>query len=150
MVGERCDPMKRRNSQLRLKSFRVEEFTRRLATLDEMGVDLEKKLADLEDSVAREKQRASDSEIGRLAFPSFLESIEVRRNNIRSTMKELARERTAVQDELTTAVQDLRSFELAEQERQRRLGESAAREAKSRVENMALMRHLRKHSSRQS
>ena len=36
--------MKRRNSQLRLKSFRVEEFTRRLATLDEMGVDLEKNL----------------------------------------------------------------------------------------------------------
>lgn len=141
--------MKRRNSQLRLKSFRVEEFTRRLATLDEMGVDLKKKLTDLEDSVTREKQRASDSEIGRLAFPSFLESIDVRRNNIRSTMKELARERGAVQDELTTAVQDLRSFELAEQERQRRLGESAAREAKSRVENMALMRHLRKHSVRQ-
>jgi len=140
--------MKRRNSQLRLKSFRVEEFTRRLATLNEMAVDLEKKLADLEDSVAREKQRASDSEIGRLAFPSFVQSIEVRRNNIRSTMKELGRERAAVQEDLSTAVQDLRSFELTEQERQRRLGETAAREAKSKVENMALMRHLRKHTAR--
>ena len=141
--------MKRRNSQLRLKSFRVEDFTRRLSTLDEMAVDLEKKLADLEDSVTREKQRASDSEIGRLAFPSFVQSIEVRRNNIRSTMKELARERAAVQEELSTAIQDLRSFELAEQERQRRLGETAAREAESKVENMALMRHLRKHGARQ-
>jgi flagellar FliJ protein len=141
--------MKRRNSQLRLKSFRVEEFTRRLATLDEMAIDLEKKLADLEDSVAREKQRASNSEIGRLAFPSFVQSIEVRRNNIRSTMKELTRERAAVQEDLSAAVQDLRSFEVAEQERQRRLGETAAREAKSKVENLALMRHLRKHSARQ-
>jgi flagellar FliJ protein len=141
--------MKRRNSQLRLKSFRVEEFTRRLATLDEMAIDLEKKLADLEDSVAREKQRASNSEIGRLAFPSFVQSIEVRRNNIRSTMKELARERAAVQEDLSVAVQDLRSFEIAEQERQRRLGETAARDAKSKVENLAPMRHLRKHSARQ-
>ncbi len=142
--------MKRRNSQLRLKSFRVEEFTRRLATLDEMKADLEKKLADLEDSVAREKQRAADSEIGRLAFPNFVQSIELRRNNIRATMKELVRERAAVQDDLTTAAQDLRSFELAEQERRRRMGEAATREAKSRVEHVALMRHLRKHTARQT
>jgi flagellar FliJ protein len=142
--------MKRRNSQLQLKIFRVEEFVRRLATLDEMKEDLEKKLADLEESVAREQQRLSDSEIGRLAFPNFRQSIELRRDNIRATMKELARERAAVQDDLAAATQDLRSFELAEQERQRRLGDAGAREAKSRVEHAALMRHLRKHSSRQT
>ncbi len=142
--------MKRRNSQQRLKSFRVEEFTRRLATLDEMKADLEKKLVDLEDSVAREKQRAADSEIGRLAFPNFVQSIEQRRDNIRATMKELVRERCAVQDDLSAAAQDLRSFELAEQERQRRIGEAAIQEAKSRVEHLALMRHLRKHTARQS
>jgi hypothetical protein len=115
-----------------------------------MKADLEKKLADLEDSVAREKQRAADSEIGRLAFPNFVQSIELRRNNIRATMKELVRERAAVQDDLTTAAQDLRSFELAEQERRRRMGEAATREAKSRVEHVALMRHLRKHTARQT
>lgn len=142
--------MKRRNSQLQLKIFRVEEFVRRLATLDEMKEDLEKKLADLEESVAREQQRLSDSEIGRLAFPNFRQSIELRRDNIRATMKELARERAAVQDDLAAATQDLRSFELAEQERQRRLCDAGAREAKSRVEHAALMRHLRKHSSRQT
>ena len=74
--------MKRRGSILRLKRFRVDELKRRLATLDEMKADLERKLQDLEDSVVREKQRAADSEIGRLAFPSFLQSIDVRRKNI--------------------------------------------------------------------
>ena len=149
-MAERYGLMKRRNSQLQLKVFRVEEFTRRLATLDEMKLDLEKKLADLEESVAREKQRSADSEIGRLAFPNFVQSIEQRRDNIRATMKELMRERAAVQDDLATATQDLRSFELAEQERQRRLGEAGSRESKSRVEHAELMRHLRKHSARQS
>ena len=141
--------MKGRNSLLRLKKFRVEDFTRRLATLDEMKADLERKLADLEESVAREKQRASDSEIGRLAFPSFLQSIETRRSNIGATMRELSRERTAVQEELSAAIQDLKSFETAEQERERRVAEAAAREAHTRSENLALVRHLKKHSARQ-
>ena len=115
-----------------------------------MKVELEKKLADLEESVSREKQRAADSEIGRLAFPNFVQSIETRRDNIKATMKELLRERAAVHNDLATATQELRSFELAEQERQRRLCEAGARDANSRVERAALMRHLRKHSARQT
>lgn len=140
---------KGRDSLLRLKKFRVEDFKRRLATLDEMQADLERKLADLEDTVAREKHRASDSEIGRLAFPSFLQSIETRRNNINATMRELSRERTTVDEELSAAIQDLKSFEIAEQERERRVAEAAERTVHSRSENLALVRHLKKHSARQ-
>src|SRR3954470_13813424 len=112
--------MKRRDSLLRLKRFRVDELKRRLATLDEMRADLEKKITDLEDSVTRERQRANDSDIGRLAFPSFLQSIEVRRKNIQNTQKELERERVVQQEDLASAFQDLKSFELAEEERLRR------------------------------
>src|SRR5258705_10528435 len=116
--------MKRRGSLLRLKRFRVDELKRRIATLDEMKADLDKKLTDLEDSVVRERQRSADSDIGRLAFPSFLQSIEVRRKNIRTTMTELERERGAQQEDLTTAFQDLKTFELAEEERLRRAAEA--------------------------
>ena len=142
--------MKRRGSLLRLKRFRVDELKRRLATLDEMKVDLEKKLSDLEDSVVRERQRANDSDIGRLAFPSFLQSIEVRCKNIRNTMTNLERERSAQQDELTSAFQDLKSFELAEEERLRRATEAESRAAQSRLDEIAMVRHLRKHSARQA
>ena len=141
--------MKRRDTMLRLKRFRVDDLKRRLATLDEMKADLDKKLTDLDDSVAREKQRANDSEIGRLAFPSFLQSIEVRRANIRATMKELERERETVQEELAAAFQDLKSFELAEQERERRVSETQARAAQVRMDEIAIVRHLRKHAARQ-
>ena len=140
--------MKRRDTLLKLKRFRVDEYKRRLATLDEMKADLEKKLADLDETVAREKQRATDSEIGRLAFPSFLQSIDVRRKNIRATMKDLERERGAVQDDLTAAFQDLKSFELAEQERLRRASEAEAHATQSRMDEMAIVRHLRKHAAR--
>ena len=140
--------MKRRDTILRLKKFGVDELKRRLATLDEMKADLEHKLTDLEDSVTRERLRANDSDIGRLAFPSFLQSIEVRRKNIRATMNDLEKERTAVQDDLAAAFQDLKSFELAEEERVRRATDAQSRAQQSRLDEMALVRHLRKHAGR--
>jgi len=142
--------MKRRDSLLRLKRFRVDELKRRLATLNEMKGDLEKKLSDLDDSVTRERQRAHDSDIGRLAFPSFLQSIEVRRKNIRNTMNDLERERALQQDDLAAAFQDLKSFELAEEERLRRATEVESRAAQARLDEMAMVRHLRKHAGRQA
>ena len=140
--------MKRRDSLLRLKRFRVDELKRRVATLDEMRADLEKKLTDLDDTVVRERQRATDSEIGRLAFPSFLQSIDVRRKNIQNTQKDLERERAAQQDDLAAAFQDLKSFELAEEERLRRASEAESKAAQSRLDEMAMTRHLRKHAGR--
>ena len=140
--------MKRRDSLLRLKRFRVDELKRRVATLDEMRADLEKKLTDLDDTVVRERQRATDSEIGRLAFPSFLQSIDVRRKNIQNTQKDLERERAAQQDDLAAAFQDLKSFELAEEERLRRASEAESKAAQARLDEMAMTRHLRKHAGR--
>ena len=83
--------MNRMDTLLRLKRFRVDEMKRRIAAIDAMKADLERKLTDLDENVAREKQRAGDSDIGRLAFPSFLRSIEARRENLRITLKEIER-----------------------------------------------------------
>jgi flagellar FliJ protein len=140
--------MKRRDSLFQAKKFRVDELKRRVSTLEEMRADLARKLSDLEESVAREKQRTADSELGRLAFPSFLQSIETRRQNISATMRELEREHGLVEEGLAAAELDLKAFEMAERERERRIGETAERAARARVENMALVRHLRKHATR--
>lgn len=140
--------MKKQDTLLRLRKFRVDELKRRMGTLDGMKSDLEKKLADLEESVARERQRAGDTDIGRLAFPSFLKSIDVRREKLRETVKDIERERTSCQNELTEAYQDLKSLEFAQEQQEKRLVEIEARRAQSRLDEMALVRHLRKHALR--
>jgi flagellar export protein FliJ len=140
--------MKRTNTLIRLRRFRVDEMKRRLATLDGMKADAERKLADLEDSVTREKQRAGDSDIGRLAFPSFLKSIESRRENLRDTLKDIERERVQAQDDLTNAFQDLKALEFATEQQAKRASEIEARRSQSRMDEMALVRHLRKHALR--
>jgi flagellar export protein FliJ len=140
--------MKRSDSLLRLRRFRVDEMKRQMATLDSMKLDAERKLADLEDSVVRERQRAGDSDISRLAFPSFLRSIEVRRENLRATLKEIERERTIAQAELNVAFQDLKGLEFAAEQQQRRIAENEARRSQSRLDEMEMVRHLRKHALR--
>ena len=140
--------MTRTDTLLRLKRFRVDEMKRRIASIDAMKADLERKLTDLDDNVAREKQRAGDSDIGRLAFPSFLRSIEARRENLRTTLKEIEREYTAAQQDLTDAFQDLKSLEVATEQQAKRLSEMQARRAQARLDEIALVRHLRKHALR--
>jgi flagellar export protein FliJ len=140
--------MNRTDTLLRLKRFRVDEMKRRMASIETMKADLEKKLADLDDNVAREKQRAGDSDIGRLAFPSFLRSIESRRENLRTTLKDIEREHAAAQLDLTNAFQDLKSLEFATEQQAKRLAEIQTRRAQARLDEMAMVRHLRKHSLR--
>ncbi|MGZ5932123.1 MAG: flagellar FliJ family protein [Rhizomicrobium sp.] len=140
--------MKRGDTLIRLRRFRVDEMKRRMATLDGMKADAERKLADLEDSVARERQRAGDSDIGRLAFPSFLRSIESRRENLRATLKEIERERVTAQADLNVAFQDLKSLEFATEQQAKRIAEIETRRTQSRLDEMALVRHLRKHAMR--
>ena len=140
--------MKRGDSLIRLRRFRVDEMKRRMATLDGMKADAERKLSDLEDSVARERQRAGDSDIGRLAFPSFLRSIETRRENLRATLKEIERERVTAQADLNAAFQDMKSLEFATEQQAKRVAEIESRRLQSRLDEMALVRHLRKHALR--
>jgi flagellar protein FliJ len=140
--------MNRTDTLLRLKRFRVDEMKRRIAAIDAMKADLERKLADLDDNVAREKLRAGDSDIGRLAFPSFLRSIEVRRENLRTTLKEIEREHAVALTDLSSAFQDLKSLEIATEQQAKRLSEMQARRAQARLDEMALVRHLRKHALR--
>jgi flagellar FliJ protein len=140
--------MNRTDTLLRLKRFRVDEIKRRIATIHAMQADLERKLSDLDDNVAREKQRAGDSDIGRLAFPSFLRSIEARRENLRTTLKEMEREHAAAQLDLSNAFQDLKSLELAIEQQAKRTEEIQTRRSQSRLDEIALVRHLRKHTLR--
>ena len=148
--GKREGIMKRRDTMLRLKRFRVDDLKRRMATLDGMKDDLERKLCDLEESIARERQRSNDSDLGRLAFPSFLRSIDNRRDNLRATLDELDRERGQVEGELTIAFQDMKGLELAMEQQAKRAADLEARRSQPHIEGLAMARRLRKHAYREA
>jgi predicted secreted protein len=141
--------MKRRENQLRLRRFRVDELQRRTGTLDTIEADLARKLADLEETVARERQRANETDLGRLAFPSFLKAVEARRENLKATLREIERERAQTTTEITIACQELKSVELAAEQEARRAAEAPLQKSRIRLGEIALARQLRKQALRQ-
>ena len=126
-VDEMQRVLKQTDTQVRLKRFRVDQIERRMASIDAMKAEIERKLTDMDENVEREKQRAANSDIGRLAFPSFLRSIETRRENLRTTLKEIERESAAVQADLSNAIQDLKSLEVASEQQVGHLKEMQVR-----------------------
>ena len=135
--------MNRTDTQLRLKRFLVDGMRRRMDSIDAMKAEIERKLTDMDENVEREKQRAANSDIGRLAFPSFLRSIETRRENLRTTLKEIEREYAAVQAELSNAIQDLKSLEASAQQ-PRPLNEIPVRRSRARLGEIVRFKHPRK------
>jgi F0F1-type ATP synthase membrane subunit b/b' len=141
--------MKRRENVLRLKRFRADELKRRNVTLETMSAEVERKLTDLEEAVAREKQRANESDIGRLAFPSFLRAMDARRENLRATLKDIGRERAQAVLEMEKAGEELKALEVAAEQEMRRASETQLRRSRLRIDELALGRQLRKHALRQ-
>jgi hypothetical protein len=141
--------MKRRENLLRLKRFRAEELKRRNVTLEVMSAEVKRKLTDLEEAVAREKQRANESDIGRLAFPSFLCAMDVRRENLKATLKDIGREQAQSALELEKAREELKALELAGEQELRRAAEIQLRRSTLRLNELALSRQLRKQALRQ-
>jgi chromosome segregation ATPase len=115
--------MKRTDRLLHLKRFHLEELKRRIATFVAMNADIERELTNLDHNIAREKHRARDNDMGRLALPSLLNSIKARREKLINTRNEIQRELLAAQLELSNAVDDLKGVEIASEELAKRLAE---------------------------
>ena len=141
--------MKRRDNQLRLRRVRLAELQRRLGPLDAIAADLVRKLADLEETIARERQRANETDLSRLAFPSFLKAMDSRRENLKATLNEIEREQTQAKTEFALAGQELKSFEIAAEQEARRAAELPLQRSRMRLGDIALARQLRKQALRQ-
>lgn len=136
--------MKSREALIRLNRFRVDEIRKRLKSLDDMRADLRKKMSDLEVMVQEEQRRAANSDLGRLAFPSFARSVHARRENIQRTVDEVERQAAAVTEELQEAYRELKKHEIAADNDQARDRVEYARQVQSELDEIAASRQLRK------
>ena len=109
-----------------------------------MPADLRKKMSDLETMVQEEQRRAGNSDLGRLAFPSFARSVQARRENIQRTVDEVERQAAQVTEELQAAYRELKKHEIAADSEQSRDRVEYARQVQSELDDIALGRHIRK------
>ncbi len=136
--------MRSREALIRLNRFRVDEIRKRLKSLDDMRADLTKKMADLEKMVQDEQRRSLQSDLGRLAYPSFARSVIARRENIQRSVDEVEKQAATVTEELQNAYRELKKYEIVADVEAQQNRVEYARQVQAELDEIALSRHVRK------
>jgi flagellar export protein FliJ len=114
--------MKSRDTLIRLKRFQVEEKRRRVRQIEIMVAEFSRMIGDLDREIANEEKRVGISDPGHFAYPTYARAAMTRRDNLRSSIGELAGqidEAKAAQEEAQTELQKFESLEGREKNAER-------------------------------
>lgn len=106
--------MKSRESLVRLKQFQVNEKRRQLAQLDAMIAEFDRMAGELELQITAEEKKAGITDISHFAYPTFAKAARQRRDNLRDSQADLAKQRSTAENLLAEAEAELAKAELLE------------------------------------
>jgi len=136
--------MKSRETLIRLQKWQVDEVRRKLADLESMRVEFEKRKIELEASVADERRFGETSPIGVYAYPSFARAMNDRRRKLEESIRGLEREILVTKDALNEAYGELKKAELLEEQRQERERVEENRREQGELDEVALKTYRRR------
>lgn len=93
--------MKPRESLIRTKQFKVEELRRRLAQCERMIEDLRAIRTELGRQIEAEERRTGVADPTHFAYSTVARAARERRDKLDASIRELAHQRAATEDELT-------------------------------------------------
>jgi len=135
--------MKSRDTLIKLHRFRVDEAKSKLAGLEAIRADLERKSVELDVHLSEESRRATENEIGRFAYPSFARSIRERKEKLAQSIAEIERSIAEARIDVQDAFRELKKFELAEEARVKREADHLAQVEQSDTDERAIQRFAR-------
>ncbi|MBN9252017.1 MAG: flagellar export protein FliJ [Mesorhizobium sp.] len=106
--------MKSRENLVRLKQFQVNEKRRQLMQLDMMIAEFERMASELELQISAEEKKAGITDINHFAYPTFAKAARLRRDNLRDSQSDLAKQRSAAESLLSEAEAELSKAEMLE------------------------------------
>ncbi|MET3791817.1 flagellar export protein FliJ [Aquamicrobium terrae] len=106
--------MKSRESLVRLKQFQVNEKRRQLAQLDAMIAEFDRMATELELQITAEEKKAGITDINHFAYPTFAKAARQRRDNLRDSQSDLAKQRATAETLLIEAEAELSKAEMLE------------------------------------
>jgi flagellar protein FliJ len=130
--------MRSRETLIRLQKWHVDEVRRKLADLESMRAEFEKRRAELEASVADERRFGETSPIGVYAYPSFARAMNERRGKLEESIRGLEREILVTKDALSEAYGELKKAELLEEQRAERERVEESRREQADLDEVAL------------
>ena len=97
----------KRDSQLRLKRFQVDEKRRRVAQIEAMIAEFTRMAGDLDREIAAEEHKAGISDISHFAYPTYARAARGRRENLVRSAGELKEQLGDAKAKLEDALAEL-------------------------------------------
>jgi flagellar export protein FliJ len=120
--------MKSRDTLIRLKRFQVEEKRRRVRQIETMMAEFSRMTLDLDREIGAEEKRAGISDPNHFAYPTYARAAMTRRENLKSSIAELAgqiEEAKAAQEEAQAELQKFETLDGREKAAERGVEMSA-------------------------
>ncbi len=135
------------SSLVRVHSWALNEKRQKLAGLEELVDKMHQDLEQLEAELNNEQRAAADSIEGTFAFPTFVAAALERRRKLRESIVNLGSAIDAARAEVREAFQEVKKFELARDNYERREREKVARREQRELDELGANIHQRKKAS---
>lgn len=142
-MKKRSKYTKSRDALIRLQKWHVDEIRRKLAELQSMHAEFERKRAELAASVADERKFGETSPIGAFAYPSFARAMNERSARLEESIKGIEREIALTKDALNEAYSELKKIEVLEDQRLERERIADDRAEQAELDDIALKGYRR-------
>ena len=134
-------------SLVRVHSWALNEKRQKLAGLEDLAGKMHEDLEQLEAELNNEQRAAAGSIEGTIAFPAFVAAALERRGKLRESIANLGLAIDAARAEVREAFQEVKKYELAQDNHERREREKVARRERRELDELGTNIHQRKKAS---
>jgi flagellar FliJ protein len=123
---------------IRVRQWELEEKRRKLADLEGLGAQLEEAIARLDDEVKMEQGVAGASNEVSFAYAPYAQAAIERRRTLVMSLDDVRQQIEAAAQEVTVAYQELKKYEVAQDNRRRRARTEANRREQIVLDDIAI------------
>lgn len=134
---------KSRKSLIQLRRFEVDERRQTVGDIETMMEELQQMVIDLERQIEVEQERAGVSDVNHYAYPTFAKAAIQRRDNLKTSIKELGVKLVEARDQLAEAFEELKKIELIEERDAQRVRAHLAAQEQAELDEIGINMSLR-------
>lgn len=139
--------MRELDTLIRVQRWHLSEKRRALAELESLAEGFRAELQALEEEVAREREAAAADPRPTIGFAAYLEAARTRRRRLEESIAQVDEQILVVRDEITATFQDLKGYEVARDNRQRRADARQRRRDTLEMDEVAVTGYQRRRSA---
>lgn len=138
------------NSLVRVHQWELDEKRQKLADLERLVEKMKSDLAGIDQAFESEKVLAGASPEAAAAFPNYAAAVKLRRQKVQDSIQALEASIEAAREEVRTAFQELKKYQTAESNQQRREKAKRVKREQQAMDEVGLNLYRRRRTTRRA